>query len=695
MLDISSLAHLFNINGSMESYSVHRAHSFHNVSKEHFDEFSSLSNHFNKFHQNECNILLHFLSTPLGVMGFFSLFLNLTKSTSATIVLCLVYYLSLLTSVPIGVFIGTTITCALCVQLARTIRLGFVSSLGVIFIAYVAQDLSHLLTGEPTFQGSYSNGGHINLSDFSGWSQLFTQHCYFLVPLVVNLMIPRVNYLQLSNVLTNPLPSSITPLELFAWFIVPFLIWTIGNYCLDSRNGYTFFPGCPYFSRVVHCNIATDPDLDSDSRKNELSAIRQWTLSKMPPKASSSHWWFRELEPDTKRAFERCATAPQILKAFRSLFSEKHYCLDVVDGMNEIYVTGPPRFEQEFNSDQIFYTKHVDGPYGLIPFVSVFRCIVGMDRNEMITTHFPMADKAFTCKEGDAVAFDFNREVHYIVGDESKRSISDEYRVVLKLHYCVYPRILAPLGWVMHWLNVRYNEAFRALFLKTIQPETAWERFLAWNVVMNTTLFNSIETYIGQRNLIYIIFAATLWYVTGCYDWFLLSTSYTHYIRYIGTYFWRNDIDYGSFKRDVLVFKVLALAQIFIHYAVSLLSQEDIRGKIDFVSIFMIIIGYGISVQATNVLGLDRTYFGAELGKCPAKWINQFPYGYIPHPMIVSQIFALLGVMKANHFRHDYPYLIHWHVLLYIVHMLQEHFDLHYDSVKHHLTNEHAKKKQL
>ena len=52
--------------------------------------------------------------------------------------------------------------------------------------------------------------------------------------------------------------------------------------------------------------------------------------------------------------------------------------------MNEVYVTGPSRLDQKFNSDQIFYTKHVDGPYGLIPFVSVFRCIVGMDKNYMV-----------------------------------------------------------------------------------------------------------------------------------------------------------------------------------------------------------------------------------------------------------------------------------------------------------------------
>lgn len=105
-----------------------------------------------------------------------------------------------------------------------------------------------------------------------------------------------------------------------------------------------------------------------------------------------------------------------------------------------------------------------------------------------------MSEKSVNAMEGDVIIFDYNREVHHITADESKRAESDEYRVVLKLHYCVYPRILTPIGWLMHYINVKYNEGFRALFLKTINPKTTWEHFLAWNVVFNTILFNGIET---------------------------------------------------------------------------------------------------------------------------------------------------------------------------------------------------------
>jgi len=95
------------------------------------------------------------------------------------------------------------------------------------------------------------------------------------------------------------------------------------------------------------------------------------------------------------------------------------------------------------------------------------------------------------------------------------------------------------------------------------------------------------------------------------------------------------------------------------------------------VSVAMILSGYIVSVLATRAIGVDRTYFAAELGLVEPKWIEKFPYGYIPHPMIVSQIFALMGLYKASHFRTEWPYVVPIHVTLYLIHMLQEHFDVY------------------
>ena len=51
---------------------------------------------------------------------------------------------------------------------------------------------------------------------------------------------------------------------------------------------------------------------------------------------------------------------------------------------------------------------------------------------------------------------------------------------------------------------------------------------------------------------------------------------------------------------------------------------------------------------------------------------------YIPHPMIVSQVIALLGFYKAAHYRTEWPYAVPVHVLMYVAHMLQEHFDIYH-----------------
>ncbi|RYG69237.1 hypothetical protein EON64_03185, partial [archaeon] len=143
--------------------------------------------------------------------------------------------------------------------------------------------------------------------------------------------------------------------------------------------------------------------------------------------------------------------------------------------------------------------------------------------------------------------------------------------------------------------------------------------------------------------------------------------------RYITTYYVREGIDFGSFKRDVLVFKSLAIGQLVYHY----LCPARTPFQLDLLSILMMVGGFGVSVLATEAIGLDRTYFAAELGLVPPRWIDRFPYGYIPHPMITSQVFALLGMHKAAHLRAEHPYLVPVHVSLYLLHMLQEICDVH------------------
>ena len=81
--------------------------------------------------------------------------------------------------------------------------------------------------------------------------------------------------------------------------------------------------------------------------------------------------------------------------------------------------------------------------------------------------------------------------------------------------------------------NVLYNQTFRALFLKTIKPTSLYEKFLAWNVVFNTSLFNNVETFVGQRNVIYLILGCAVSYITGNNFIFFIMTSFIHYLSLI------------------------------------------------------------------------------------------------------------------------------------------------------------------
>src|SRR5690606_7732554 len=120
------------------------------------------------------------------------------------------------------------------------------------------------------------------------------------------------------------------------------------------------------------------------------------------------------------------------------------------------------------NSDTVFYTEHIDGPFMLYPFAAVYRCIVAANENVQIRTSFPMTPAAVTLTTGDVGGFDFNREIHRI---EHNAARNPGRRITLKLHYCVYPKRLPWYGRLLGNLTTRYDVAARRLFLKTLRPE--------------------------------------------------------------------------------------------------------------------------------------------------------------------------------------------------------------------------------
>lgn len=266
-----------------------------------------------------------------------------------------------------------------------------------------------------------------------------------------------------------------------------------------------------------------------------------------------------------------------------------NYVIDILHDMNEIYVSPPLNNNKDFQknaSDNIFYTRHIDGPFYYIPFASCYRVIIGLDDNRDIMTIFNIIPENYIIKTGDVVGFDFHRECHYITpiirGNTNNEIINngsartDRYRVILKIHYCVYPRWAVVFGFILSKLSIMYNKLFRDLFLFTIKPQSKSTKCLANIMVLSTKVYHDIEYYIGNNNIQYI---SLLYYVSlnTHYNVFLFGSSFIHYLRWIDTADYYQPTNY-LFMRDYNFYKFLYMIQ-FIHMYLSHKICVDIDGR--------------------------------------------------------------------------------------------------------------------
>lgn len=320
--------------------------------------------------------------------------------------------------------------------------------------------------------------------------------------------------------------------------------------------------------------------------------------------------------------------------------------------------------KKDINSDAVFYTPHTDGPYWFLPGASLYRVLVGVTPNRMVRTRFNLqhASQDQVVDMGGVLGFDYSRELHWI--DHVPGATNTERRSLIKLHYIVYPK-----GWTWYGnfcarLQTNYNTWARGNFLKTLRPNGASDWLLAWWIWL-TTWFNAIfEEYVGWSNLVYIAFSYALGPTA-----FLILTSFRHYMIYMTTFAFRDPpVAHGYLMRDAKLFKSIALA----HLGRRLLPLVEIPR--DFPGLLLVVAGFSITMLATARLGFVRTYFGSELGFVKPEWITRFPYGYIPHPMIVGQLIAFGSILYwwQESLNMETLVLLITHVSFYTAHMIQE-----------------------
>lgn len=442
-------------------------------------------------------------------------------------------------------------------------------------------------------------------------------------------------------------------LAVHTWLLVPLLADAVWH----TDDSILAWP-VP-FDHVMSTKLTASQDASN------REAVRNWVVAQAPSKEHTTHWWHERLPEVAKRPFDALATCEALVAMFRTRFPAPMYTVEPVFGMNEIYVSSD---KHNLNSDTVFYMLHTDGPWGVFPLCGLYRCMMSCSENTQVATRFPFCSKQYTLTDGDVVGFDFNREIHDI--KDNPGCVNENHRITLKLHYVVYPTCLKPYGLLLKAVTQTYNTLARLTFLNTITPRGPW-RLMAWVVLALTKLRFNTEMYAGLTNVSYVALCALVAWAVGDYQVLVVLTSFVHYFMYIGTYhaaLLDLRVSFGQFKRDVVFFKGVAYAHLAWLYATNFdLAHAPF-------SLALVVCGYGLAGAAAAALGLDQTYFGAELGEVKPRFVTAFPYGKwgVPHPMIIGALVGLSGLACMPGLWNAMPWLVPTHMAFYLAHCLQE-----------------------
>lgn len=573
--------------------------------RNHTPRWVRLCQEFLRCHRRPINILLHLITTPLGLFGLLALIH--AASWLAPVVFIVAYAAVLIFLIPTMVWLATSVALAGLLLSVHYLAPGWVAATACLVVGYLGQDLAHWFAHERTLQSTYAGK--------TGMVNRLIEHTILLLPVLLAISARH----------------SQSPLRL-----------------LVSRKAVLW------------------TQLTSPRQREDLTTIRDWVQVSQPNLTQSTHWWQHDLSEQPRQAFNRLSQDEQLMSMIRR-FHGPGYKIEPVHGMNELYVTGPPKTS---TSDTVFYMGHVDGPWSVFPGAYLYRCMVAASPNAEVTTHFPMSGTSYKQPEGyrletgEAVAFDFNRELHYITRQPSPQQTQP--RVNLKLHYLAYPASLPWYGNLLAKLTTNYDVRARHLFLQTINPDRFWQRLKTKWVLGCTKIFELAVRYVGWTNLAYVLLMGAISLGLSDFRWFVATTSFVHYGIYLGTFREKSPVAFGIFRRNAVFYKTLAMAQLFLLYTTHFSNK--------WLSLGIVTAGFSLATYATVVLGMNRSYFSAELGFDPPKLIKRFPYGIIPHPMVLGAMLGIAGMLLLPDLRSSYAWLLVAHLLCYAAVLLQEIF---------------------
>ena len=567
------------------------------------DSWIRLCQDFLRCHRQTFNVTAHLLTTPLSLIAVLGGIYLL--SPTAMLATGCVYLVVIAPVVPFLTWVATAVCVVLMMGLVALVQPSWIFCAAALAVGYLGQECAHWIAGEKTLQSTYQGK--------KGWLLKLFEHTMLLLPVLLVIAGRRRQ----------------SPLRFF-----------------------------------VARKAVLGTKLTSENHCEDLNHIRTWVKEEHPTLETSTHWWQNDLPGDAGEAFDRLSEDRQILRRIQR-YHGPGYEVRPVLRMNEIYVTGPPK---KSTSDTVFYMGHVDGPWAVFPGARLYRCMLAASPNLEVTTHYPMSGTDYRQPEGhrlengDALAFDFNRELHYITREPSEKQT--EQRINLKLHFVAYPKTMGFYGKLLDDLTSGYNTRARRLFLNTIDPNSLVQKVKTKWVLGWTKIFELVVKHIGWTNMAFVALLAAISAAVGDWRILLIATSFVHYFIYMGTIRETEPVSFGTFRRNAMLFKTVSFVQLFGLYAMSFANQ--------WLSLGVVLAGFGLATLATWRLGVARTYFSSELGFDPPEKISGFPYGVIPHPMILGAVLGLAGMLIVPEFRRDYGWLVAGHIGLYLAVLIQE-----------------------
>ena len=104
---------------------------------------------------------------------------------------------------------------------------------------------------------------------------------------------------------------------------------------------------------------------------------------------TSKHEWCYNLNSTTQTyIYEIKENIRNYLKVNHSMY-ENNRILESIEEMDELYYAKPDHNE---GSDNVFVTPHIDGFFGWIPFMRLWRCIFCIKNPSNTMTYFPFQE---------------------------------------------------------------------------------------------------------------------------------------------------------------------------------------------------------------------------------------------------------------------------------------------------------------